>query len=241
MVIWLFAGGGATEIRGLVPFLEKHYPGYRVHRMTPITRKPGPRPGFTLPGHGRTGESLASEIRERLPDVLARNEECDVILVIDDLDCRSETDHRDRFLDAIDSAHGASAITRFVGFAAPELEVWIIADWANSVAKHQDFRGRHNRMRHWLVTEKNISFETPESYGIYNPDKDSCNEKLSDAIIESTMLHVDDRLLPRYSKGLHTPILLQMIDPEIVKDKCQIFKKLHVFLNENCRAPQELS
>jgi hypothetical protein len=134
--------------------------------------------------------------------------ECDVILVIDDLDCRSETHTRERLLSAIDSVHGAGAIAGFVGFAAPELESWILADWDNSVAKHQDFRGRHNRMRHWLSTNKNILFDAPESYGVYNSDKDSCNEKLSDAIIESTMLHTDDKFHPRYSKALHTPTLL---------------------------------
>jgi len=238
VVIWLFAGGGESEIRGLVPFLKKHYPGYRVLRMTPIIRKPGPRPGFTLPGYGKTGESLASEIRDRLPDVLARNEECDVILVIDDLDCRNEIAQQDRLLSAIDSVHGVRSVTRFVGFAAPELESWIVADWDNSVAKHQDFRGRHNRMRHWLSTVKRIPFNTPESYGVYNAAKDSCDEKLSEAIIESTMQHPEDKHRPRYSKALHTPTLLLMIDPEVVKDKCKNFRKIHLFLNENCRVVQ---
>ena len=44
MVVWLFAGGGESEVRGLVPFLEKNFAGCTFERKTPIRQKPGPKP-----------------------------------------------------------------------------------------------------------------------------------------------------------------------------------------------------
>lgn len=34
MVIWVFAGGGESEVRGLIPFLRKHFPGCTFERKT---------------------------------------------------------------------------------------------------------------------------------------------------------------------------------------------------------------
>ncbi len=44
MVVWVFAGGGEAEVRGLIPFLEKNFPGCSFKRKTPINQKPGPKP-----------------------------------------------------------------------------------------------------------------------------------------------------------------------------------------------------
>ncbi len=236
MVIWLFAGGGVAEIRGLVPFFEQHYPPFRFIRMTPVFNKPGPRPGITPHGYGKTGKSLASEIQDRLPHALGSTEGCSAILVIDDLDCHSEMDRHNQLAKAIDSVEGAGAISNFIGFAVPELESWIIADWDNSVARHEDFRARHDRMRYWLSTEGKVRFDAPESFGKYNIDKDSCDVKLSEVIIASTMVCEEDQVCRRYSKGFHTPALLGKIDPEIVKNKCPIFRRMHIFLKQACRS-----
>jgi hypothetical protein len=232
VVIWLFVGGGEAEIRGLVPFLKKHFPSCEFCRMTPVLRRPGPRPGVKPTGYGKTGKSLIAEIRERLPAALTKGERCDAVLIINDLDCRNEDAQQTRFLKAIDAIDEAKTIDRFIGFAAPELEVWIIADWDGSVAKHADFRSRHNRMRHWLSSVKSIPFESPESFGKYDAQKDFCCEKLSELIIESTTLHPEDRFKPKYSKGSHTPLLLLQINPLVVKDKCPIFRKLYSFLTD---------
>jgi len=69
----------------------------------------------------------------------------------------------------------------------PEIEAWIIADWNNSIAKHPDFRGRHERMRWWLSTQRKVSFENPESFSEYDSKRDCCREKLSDDLIESSV------------------------------------------------------
>jgi len=230
MVIWLFAGGGEAEIRGLVPFFRTHFSSCTFHRMTPVLRKVGPKPGIRPPAYGKTGKSLVSEVRDRLRVAMTCGERCNLILVIDDLDCRNENEQRAKFLEAIDSVDGATDIERFVGFAAPELESWIVADWENSVARHVDFRSRHSRMRHWL--SKKIPFDAPESFGEYDAARDTCAEKLSEMIISSTVLCMDDKSKSRYRKAYHTPELLLMIDPITVKRKCPIFRKLYTFLGD---------
>ncbi len=235
MVIWLFAGGGEAEVRGLVPFLEKHFANCSFHRMTPVIRKPGPRPGIYPPGYGRTGKSLVAEIKERLGTALSKSAKCDAILVVDDLDCRDCNKQRDILTDVITRIGGFDNIDIHIGFSAPELESWIIADWNSSVACHPDFRGRHDRMRHWLCTVKKIPFDAPESFGAYDKERDCCDNKMSNAIIDSSTVREDDQMYPRYSKANHTPSLLQEIDPDIVKKKCPIFGQMIHFLNKKCK------
>lgn len=230
MVVWLFAGGGEAEVRGLVPFFQKHFETCTFRRMTPVFRRPGPRPGLRSRGYGRTGKSLVSEIKERLPVALSKGESCDAILVMDDLDCRDHEEQKSHFTEAIAAAVNCDAVDVHIGFAAPELESWIIADWDHSVARHPDFRMRHERMRYWLSSVKNVSFRDPESYGVYDPERDCCDNKLSDAIIESSTEDQSDRMYRRYSKAIHTPALLQEIHPGVVMQKCPIFGLLIRFL-----------
>ena len=130
-------------------------------------------------------------------------------------------------------------LKKFIGFAAPELEAWIIADWDNSIAKHADFRDRCERMRHWLSTQKNVPFHNPESFGVFDAERDTCDEKLSEAIIESTTSTEQDRLRPRYSKAMHTPVLLLDIKPREVMKKCPLFRGLYLFLNRHCQESEQ--
>lgn len=234
MVVWLFAGGGEAEVRGLVPFLRKHFAKCDFRRMTPVFRKPGPKPGINPPGYGWTGKSLAAEIKDRLRIALSKGGRCDQILVIDDLDCRDEKGQRKIIVDSINSAQSPEDLDVFIGFSAPELESWIIADWNNSVARHPDFRHRHDRMRCWLSKEKEVPFDAPESFGNYVEARDCCDIKLSDVIIESTLICEEDQLHARFSKGMHTPALLLDIDPNVVKEKCPLFRQLFYFLKEKC-------
>lgn len=36
MVVWVFAGGGETEVAGLIKFLQKLFPNYLFTRYTPF-------------------------------------------------------------------------------------------------------------------------------------------------------------------------------------------------------------
>jgi hypothetical protein len=234
VVVWVFAGGGESEVRGLIPFLEKNFPGCRFERKTPVRQKPGPKPNRGV-SYGRTGQSLIEQIKHELPIALkVEANRCDLILVFDDLDCRDPEIQRQKILQEISQVHESADIDKFVGFAAPELEAWIIADWNNSIAQHPDFRGRHERMRWWLSTQKSIPFDHPESFSEYDPQRDCCREKLSEALINSSVQHEDDRNKPRFSKKEHTPVLLGKINPHIVQEKCPLFRELYNYLKHFC-------
>ncbi|OQX23908.1 MAG: hypothetical protein BWK80_23555 [Desulfobacteraceae bacterium IS3] len=230
MVVWLFSGGGEAEVRGLMPFLRRHFPEYKFERKSPVRRKPGPRPGITSQyGYGLTGKGLVKEIPKRLRDSLNNNEKCDIILIFDDLDCRDCCRQKEDYLNAVESVEGIADIKKYAGFAAPEIEAWIIADWDNSFAKHPDFRERHRAMRYWLSVEKQIPFDKPESFGKYDPKRDTCDEKMSQAIIESTRLTPDDQYKPLYSKAKHTPELLSDIEPLEVLKRCPLFRDFYYY------------
>ena len=238
--MWVYSGGGEAEVRGFFPFLDKTFLGCTFERKTPVSRKPGPKPNKAS-GQGRTGKSLIEQIKQELPLALkAEPNKCDLILVFDDLDCRDSQEEKktiEKILeDEISKIPECADIKKVVGFAAPEIEAWIIADWNNSIAKNSDFRGRHEPMRWWLSTQKKVSFENPESFSEYDSQRDCCREKLSDALIESSVQDELDRDKARFSKGLHTPLLLREIKPNEVQKKCPLFRELYNYLNNFCRS-----
>ncbi len=228
VVVWLFAGGGESEIRGLFPFLERNFP-CDFQRKTPIRQKPGPRPSRPIEGLGRTGRSLAKQIELQLDSALSSGDNCELILVVDDLDCHDRAQRERLFLDFIEKFEGATGIQRLIGFAVPELEAWIIADWNNTIAKDVDFRNCQRGMQRWLSTQRNVSFETPETFSTYDSDRDSCAEKLSDAIVEAAF-----ESSQRYSKAIHTPRLLMRANPQTIQQKCPIFRDLYITLLRVC-------
>lgn len=228
MVVWVFAGGGESEVRGLVPLLENMCIEHTFERKSPVRRKPGPR-SSNVPGYGRKGRSLAEQIEKLLFESLKAKECCDLILVIDDLDCHDRYARRELFDKSIGKVDEAASIEHYIGFASPEVEAWIVADWDQSVAKDPDFRGCHAQMRHWLSTQKAVPFDRPETFSSYDRDKDSCRDKLSDAMIESSIYCGAQA---RYSKGDHTARFLRQISPEVISGKCPLFRALHHRLSQ---------
>jgi hypothetical protein len=89
-------------------------------------------------------------------------------------------------------------------------------------------------MRWRLSTQKYIPFDRPESFSEYDPQRDCCREKLSEALINSSVQHEDDRNKPRFSKKEHTPVLLGKINPHIVQEKCPLFRELYNYLKHFC-------
>ena len=234
MVIWVFAGGGESEVRGLIPFLENSFKDHTFQRKSPIRRKPGPHPpkeepAPKEPGYGRTGKSLAEQLAKLLFESLKGKEGCDLILVVDDLDCHDPDERRELFGKAMTRVEGAAGIPNFVGFASPEIEAWIIADWDSTIAKNPDFRGCHQEMRHWLSAQRSVRFDSPETFSQFDPDKNSCRDKLSDAIVDSSK-HCSARA--PYSKATHTARFLRQISPEVVSGKCPHFRQLHIRLSQ---------
>ncbi|MEA5512027.1 hypothetical protein VB715_19835 [Crocosphaera sp. UHCC 0190] len=154
------------ENGGLINFLRKHFPNCTFERKTPIRKKPGGKANKPNISYGKTGISLIAQIKEQLPIAL-KNEpnQCSLILIFDDLDCRNVEQQKEEFVKAVNKVFESSSIDLskppiFVAFAAPEIESWLIADWDNSIAKHTDFRinKRHEKMRYWLSSQCKISF-----------------------------------------------------------------------------------
>ena len=180
---------------------------------------------------GKNGKNLSRQITEQL-SISLRYTKCDLILVIDDLDCCPSEERQILFCEAIKKVPGTEIIPLVIAFAAPEIESWLIADWDNTVAKDIDFRGSANAMKHWLSHEKKVPFPKTETFGEYDPEKNACMEKLSCLIIESSLQHEDKT---RYSKGAHTPRLLQELRPGIVAKKCPLFRKFFLELSHHVR------
>ena len=230
MVVWVFAGGGETEVAGLIKFLQKLFPNYLFTRYTPFdSTKKGAKPNRKST-FGVTGKSLIQSIQQYLPVAfLNEKHKPNLILVIDDLDCGDLNHQRQQFLDCITNIDKTENIERYIAFAAPEIESWIIADWDHTLAKAEKFKAKHQRMRHWLSTQKKVPFDQPESFGEYDPNKKSCKEKLSNLLIEASSQEIEDQG-KEYKKSEDSPELLLRIEKEILVQKCPIFGDFHHFM-----------
>ena len=223
MVVWVFAGGGEAEVRGLIPFLQRNYAQHQFERKSPVRLKPGPKP-IVQRGYGLTGKSLAHQLTRILQVAFSADAGCDVILVIDDLDCHDPGQRRNNLNKAIDEVRSIQTMKRIIGFAAPEVEAWIIADWEQTIAQDADFRDCNEAMRWWMSTVKQVSFRTPETFSAYDPNNNACAEKLSEVLIEATK-HYCSR--SAFSKAIHTPRLLEKLSAPEVSRKCPLFRDLH--------------
>ena len=230
MVVWVFAGGGETEVAGLIKFLQKLFPNYLFTRYTPFdSTKKGAKPNRKST-FGVTGKSLIQSIQQYLPlAFLNEKHKPNLILVIDDLDCGDLNHQRQQFLDCITNIDKTKNIERYIAFAAPEIESWIIADWDHTLAKAEKFKAKHQRMRHWLSTQKKVPFDQPESFGEYDHNKKSCKDKLSNLLIEASSQEIEDQG-KEYKKSEDSPELLLRIEKEILVQKCPIFGDFHHFM-----------
>jgi Domain of unknown function (DUF4276) len=113
-----------------------------------------------------------------------------------------------------------------IGFAKPELESWVIADWDRTVGRDPDFRGKCKAMQHWLSTERKVKFDSPEDFGLDPAFTESYRQKLSNAIIESS----EQQEGARYSKQIHTARFIKQLDSAIAQQKCPEFRKFFTSL-----------
>ncbi|HEY88151.1 MAG TPA: DUF4276 family protein [Thermoflexia bacterium] len=161
----------------------------------------------------------------QLRAALNRGENYDLILVMDDLDCHVAEEREKLFRDTINAVLGEfpdmQSDRMVIGFAAPEIEAWLIADWSNTFAKDLDFRAHHGAMRHCLASQHNVSFAEPENFSTLDEKKDACEEKLSALIMEAAL----DEANVHYSKAVHTPRLLQEMLVPVVIGKCPLFRQ----------------
>ncbi len=233
-MIWLFAGGGKSElgeregdIKGIVEFFRKHFPHFKFERITPVRDKRPPhrvKPNSAVDALGKTGAAFCKQIKAKLEDKIRDgSNRCDAILIVDDLDCFCKQQRKSLFENAVNEAGNGEFkdIRKIIGFAAPELEAWIIADWGNTIAKHIDFKNNHVAMQRWLVKNK-VPFDSPETFSFFDAEKDSCHEKLSELLVESSRQQSKQIV---YSKAKHTGLLIYTaLKPQVVAEKCPMFR-----------------
>lgn len=229
VVVWVFAGGGEAEL-GIIPWLQRHFPDVRFERRTPQVRNPGPRPGGAVRPVvvGNTGAKLGSEIRSNLTTHWKVGS-ADVLLLLDDTDC-SPPDRRDSALRAAiaESIPEPEIPPIAVALAVPELEVWLLADWANTFQR--DRPACCHEMRRRLKAD-GVDFERPEAFDC------RCTaeyRKISETIRNAYEVCCGPG--PRYSKDTDTRRLLSEVDPETVARRCPHFKSFWNALVESCSA-----
>ncbi len=274
MLVWVFAGGGQSEIEGLLPYLRSEFPNCDFKRVTPVNNKDGRKPNKQQEKfkkerspQGLSGKSLLKEIENKLNDKFRFNDPiCDLILIFDDLDYppknsdNSENYSQQRhqkfvaLLQQVQKKYPKIPVINYVvGFAKPELESWVIANWFQTVDKDPDFRKKSKQIHRLLSKGYNvlsdspedfgldrelesnckklsnqykISFDSPEDFGL-NPELASYRKKLSDLIIEVASMYGI-----RYSKQIHTARFIKQLDSAIAQQKCPEFRKFFVSLSQ---------
>ena len=240
MIVWVFAGGGESEISGLLPYLRREFPNCKFELCTPIRNKPGAKPRHEASPQGYTGKSLLEKFKKRLLEKFKFKDSCDLIVIFDDLDYPA---NQTNDLDFANQKHQIfevfinqlwknnpklKPINHVIGFAKPELESWVIADWDQTVAKDPEFRDQSNAMRHWLSTERKVKFDSPEGFGLDPTFPQTYHKKLSNAVIEAS----EQQVGLRYSKQLHTARFIKQLDSAIAQQKCPEFRKFFISLSK---------
>jgi len=229
VVVWVFAGGGYTEFGGLILFLERNFSQHFFTRKTPVRPRPGPNPKSDRRYHvyGQSGGDLAMQISYFLVHSNPRDE-CDAILIIDDLDCQDRDERYEMFQSAVEEVEAFAEKDRVIGFAKPEIEAWLVADWESTFAKYEDWRAHQVRIRRELsrayqeLTEDG-DIDNPENFSHYDEGKNACHDKLSDVIIRIILDEADIH----YSKATHSSLLLRDTRSEIVAARCPVFRDLY--------------
>src|SRR5690606_12430655 len=100
-------------------------------------------------------------------------------------------------------------------FASPEIEVWFVADWANSFEK--EYPKRYHHPLGIKVNEIIKDYvKSIEQFG--EPlENGSCKYKLSEIIHSGFSDYV------RYSKKVNGGSMLKRIRPEVVEKMCRIY------------------
>ncbi len=199
---------GFTETGGMQRFLRKIRPDAEWTCCFPAVQKPGPKPGKALPRpdeSGVSGPKLREMALKRLRDRRGRDADLDLVLFVDDGDCRfcgQDLVAATRAWEAAFRAEVAAALGRDVPvvvlFAHPEVEAWFLLD-----------PDQRRTLLPWkpgseldLVDLDRGTWGCPEVNG-------SCSRKLSAEIAEARKVLG----LPEYSKRRQGPDLLVALDP----------------------------
>jgi hypothetical protein len=231
VVVWVYAGGAEAEAMGLIPFLEQHF-NHEFERRLPRLQRDAPRykPERLQPQQGTqtyeegTGDALARRITKDL--VEHWESKVEAIFIVDDLDCADSQKRTTQLREAVTRANQNVNIPIIVGFAAPELESWLIADWGNSIGKEDIWKTCQHTARKYLE-DKKVDFNVPESFDCHD-ENGKYVYKLSHFLIEA--IETCCQGTTRFSKGTDTPRLLKRSNPNVIQRKCPLFRQFWVEL-----------
>jgi hypothetical protein len=216
-------GGGYTELGGMKSFLEKVNSKVKFERLFPA-KKPKKKPSFLRIDRkkrreresGVTGRKLFKELLHRLEKKKLDNEKVNVLVVIDDTDCKlSNETAREKFRSSVeDFKNKAKRI--FEGlevifiWAEPEIEKWFCIDVANCFPNNKPC-GDKDLHRKLVELAENYSYE-------YDAVKDSCKEKFSEKfanILEECKVLKGGK----YSKREDGSLFLKKVNPFTLERK----------------------
>ena len=176
MVIWVFAGGGISEVNALIPFLKAKL-RRRFSAKSASPTETGSQATETSCSGKNGNELVKADQKNSQEDSYANSESCDFILVIDDLDCHEIDRRKEALLNAVNSVPEAALLpddNKYVGFAAPEIESgssqtgrsrWLVIPTSDNVNKRCSIVCR---------TVRQLHFDDPENFSSYDEAKDAC-------------------------------------------------------------------
>lgn len=238
-----FSTAAHTETGGIHEFLHKLRPQVSWTRCFPAVSKSAPKlnrphPVPVAAQSGTTGQRLVDSMLRILRDHY-RGAACsfDFVVLIDDADCRfaGAADPGAAFLEweaDLAAQVRAAADKPSLGFHAllawPEVETWLLADFAHSFTPH--YRPIAHPLRKHIETciLSPLTWEQIEQFG-GRLQNGTCEHKLSAALQASftattacacslavTLSRLTDGMPYRYSKQVDGPLLLKRTDPDRV-------------------------
>ncbi len=191
--------GGYTELGGIKIFLQKiNNLDYQL--LVPARKKLPKKTKIKAIDSGLTGKILFDRIKQR-----ARlNKDIEVLIVIDDGDCRVKNNILDESINSLKKE--LDKIKIIFLFAEPEIEKWFCLD--KSCIKNVSCK-ENNKSLHTLLDElvQNIDFS-------YDKGKGSCKIKFSDKF-----KNILNECNMYYSKNSNGSDYLRKINPKIISTK----------------------
>ena len=232
--VYVYATDSYTETT-IKDFLRKINPQIHWVIRSPYLRKM-PKKDYmsnsSLPVlTGKTGKDLEDFMIAEINVHLSILSECAAVVLEDDLDRRdSSVDQNDYLraqqerLDAILSGLAENRTAKMIClYAAPEIETWLIEDWANSFGDARLFDQK-------IATElrKALNKIRDECGGKFECYSHHFSEKFSDWIVDkvqqmSVGFGIADSLTASYSKANHGAKFLRAIEPQRIEPKCRIY------------------
>jgi len=222
-----FCTAGYTEIGSIQGFLERINPNVRFVRCFPVANKSCLKKGriSSTPVRTQNGISGVQLVNEMKRLIQLNFKTFDLILLIDDMDCRFKRDGAPSFEEWVDNLK--QQINEILGnkvdfealLASPEIEAWFLVDWNNTFAREQEYREIKDYLR-YLISKSDIApfMNDIEEYG-GDYLNGSCSIKLSSRIQD--IFENNSKKHCFYSKRIHGVGMLARLDPVSVAEKCR--------------------